>query len=141
MFSAAVLSPISDGGRNENKTKARRCHSKEPFVQAMGVDKEIPGYKMRARNIVFVGHDTRPDIRYLRHLGVPSSIRQRKHPCQTTHPLELITPCSMPRPTFLEALDTGTLFRILKRENNSRALGYLLYDLGIPAWHLMRGTL
>ena len=79
----------------KTKQKPEDVTQRSLSSMAMGVDKEIPGYKMRARNIVFVGHDTRPDIRYLRHLGVPSSIRQRKHPCQTTHPLELIThaPC------------------------------------------------
>jgi hypothetical protein len=118
------------------KTKQKLEDVTQGSLSSMGVDKEIPGYKMRARNIVFVGHDTRPDIRYLRHLGSTLFNPPAETPLPNSPSFGVDNPCSMPRPTFLEALDTGTLFRILKRENNSRALGYLLYDLGIPAWHL-----
>ncbi|OXV07023.1 hypothetical protein Egran_05211 [Elaphomyces granulatus] len=105
-------------------------------LSLMGVDKEIPEYKMRTRSIVFVGHDTRPDIRYLRLLGSTLFDTPTETPLPTNPSVEPDNPCAMQRPKFLEALDTGTLFRILKRQNNSSALGYVLYDLGINSRNL-----
>ena len=66
------------------------------------------------RNIILVGHDISQDINYLQRLGY--------------NPLNLSS--------LLEIIDTASLYRALKRDNNARSLGAILLDLGIAGWNL-----
>ena len=66
------------------------------------------------RNIIFVGHDTRNDIEYLRQVGYDLSNLSN----------------------LLEILDTADLFRALKYDNTGKGLGSILLELGIRGWNL-----
>lgn len=78
---------------------------------------EIPPHKKLSRNIVFVGHNNRADMAYLRDLGVAAFDKASNGP-------------------FLDALDTAELFRTLQGEDNPRSLGGILGEFGITGWHL-----
>lgn len=65
------------------------------------------------RKVVFVGHDTLTDVRYLRDLG---------YNVLNIPPHELI--------------DTAEMYRWLRRETSNRNLGSVLADLGIAGWNL-----
>lgn len=71
------------------------------------------------RKIVLVGHDTQTDISYLRRFG-----------CKTMDKDGSISP------TLLEALDTAILYKVFKREMQTRSLGNLLVEFAIEGWHL-----
>ena len=66
------------------------------------------------RNLILVGHDIKTDIHYLRDLGYDVSNLSN----------------------ILEAIDTADLHRALKREQNPRNLGQVLFDLGLTGWNL-----
>jgi hypothetical protein len=66
------------------------------------------------RNIIFLGHDTNSDVRYLTNLGF--------------NPLDL--------PNLLEMQDTATMYRVWRREPQSTSLGKILYDFDIPGFNL-----
>ncbi|KAI9770088.1 MAG: hypothetical protein M1840_003538 [Geoglossum simile] len=66
------------------------------------------------RNIILLGHDVCGDIDYLKLLGY--------------NPLNLSN--------LIEILDTSTMYRFLKREQNPRRLGAILADLDIMGWNL-----
>jgi hypothetical protein len=66
------------------------------------------------RNIIFLGHDTNSDIRYLTNLGF--------------NPLDL--------PNLLETQDTATMYRVWRREPQPTSLGKILYDFDIPGFNL-----
>ena len=66
------------------------------------------------RNIILVGHDPHIDIRYLQKLGYdPSHLSN-----------------------LLEVVDTATLDKVWKKQNQQRSLGSILYDLNMVSWHL-----
>ena len=68
----------------------------------------------KKRNIILVGHDTSMDITYLQNLGYnPKNLKN-----------------------LLEVVDTAALFRALKREQDPRALGTILYELDMVGWNL-----
>ncbi|KAL1857965.1 hypothetical protein Plec18170_003189 [Paecilomyces lecythidis] len=96
------------------------------------VEGGLPEYKLHPRKIVFLGHDTQTDIKYLRTLG--STLFKDYSGTLLNSPKnggqEVV------QPNFLEALDTATLFRVLKRDTNPRSLGQVLLDLGITGWNL-----
>ncbi|GAD96685.1 QDE-2-interacting protein [Paecilomyces variotii No. 5] len=95
------------------------------------VEGGLPEYKLCPRNIVFLGHDTQTDIKYLRTLG--STLFKD---CSETPEGSAEDGQKVVQPSFLEALDTATLFRVLKRDTNPRSLGQVLLDLGITGWNL-----
>ncbi|KAF2731413.1 hypothetical protein EJ04DRAFT_579126 [Polyplosphaeria fusca] len=66
------------------------------------------------RPIILLGHDPHSDIRYLQSLNF--------------NPL--------PLPHLLEIIDTATLYRVWRREQNPTSLGKILYDFDVVAWHL-----
>lgn len=66
------------------------------------------------RNIVFLGHDTLGDVRYLQQLGYD--------------PLKV--------ENILEALDTAVLYRVWRREHTPRNLGKILMDFDIAGFNL-----
>jgi hypothetical protein len=66
------------------------------------------------RNIIFLGHDTNSDVRYLTNLGF--------------NPLDL--------PNLLEMQDTATMYRVWRREPQTTSLGKVLYDFDIPGFNL-----
>ena len=70
--------------------------------------------QLEKRNIVLLGHDTDKDISYLSSMGYD--------------PLS--------NPSLLEILDTASMYRSLKREAESRALGTVLYELDLVGWNL-----
>lgn len=66
------------------------------------------------RNIIFLGHDTLGDVRYLQNLGFdPMKVEN-----------------------LLEALDTAVMYRVWRREQNPTSLGRILYDFDIPGYKL-----
>ncbi|KAI9803686.1 MAG: hypothetical protein M1833_000598 [Piccolia ochrophora] len=77
-------------------------------------DGEIQDSRPEKRNIVLLGHDINTDIDFLKAMGY--------------NPLNL--------PNMVEVLDTGLMYRSLKRELSSRSLGTLLYELGLMGWNL-----
>lgn len=95
---------------------------------------EIKEHKLRRRNIILVGHDVQSDIRYLRNLGCavfqPGAVGG-----QSTHDGARKT-TKPNQPTFVDTMDTNTLFQVLKREENHRALSVVLMGVGIVGWHL-----
>ncbi|KAF2016674.1 hypothetical protein BU24DRAFT_423048 [Aaosphaeria arxii CBS 175.79] len=68
----------------------------------------------KERNIIFLGHDTFSDVKYLQQLGFD--------------PLKV--------PNMLETLDTATLYRVWRREQNPTNLGRILYDFDIAGFNL-----
>lgn len=66
------------------------------------------------RNLIFLGHDTLTDVKYLQQLGFD--------------PLIL--------PNVLEAQDSATLYRVWRREPQITNLGKILYDFNIAGWNL-----
>lgn len=65
------------------------------------------------RKVVIVGHDTQTDVKYLQNLGY-NVLNLPPH----------------------EIVDTGELYRYLRRELSPRGLGSVLADMGITGWHL-----
>ncbi|KAJ9232271.1 hypothetical protein DTO271D3_4338 [Paecilomyces variotii] len=96
------------------------------------VEGVLPEYKLHPRNIVFLGHDTQTDIKYLRTLGSTLFADDPESPESPAKEGDE----KVVQPSFLEALDTATLFRVLKRDTNPRSLGQVLLDLGITGWNL-----
>lgn len=92
----------------------------------------IPDYKRRQRNLVFLGHDTSVDMKYLRSLGCTIF----GSACKPQRQFVLDGKRPGLHPCFLEALDTSILFRVLKREIQPTSLGNVLLDLGLTGWHL-----
>lgn len=66
------------------------------------------------RNIIFLGHDTLGDVRYLQDLGFD--------------PLKV--------DNLLEALDTAVMYRVWRREQNPTALGRILHGFDIAGYNL-----
>jgi hypothetical protein len=66
------------------------------------------------RNIIFLGHDTQGDVRYLQQLGFD--------------PLKV--------DSMVETMDTATLFRVWRREQQPTNLGKILYHFDIMGWKL-----
>lgn len=69
---------------------------------------------MEKRGIVLVGHDVGTDINYLRTIGYE------------VHNLL----------SLREIVDTASMWRYVKREQNPRSLGSILVDLNITGWNL-----
>jgi hypothetical protein len=66
------------------------------------------------RNIIFLGHDTLSDIRYLQQLGYdPMKVE-----------------------TIIEAMDTAKIYQAWRREAQPTNLGKILFDFDIIAWKL-----
>lgn len=61
------------------------------------------------RNLIFLGHDTLGDVRYLQNLGFD--------------PMKI--------DNLLEALDTAVMYRVWRRELNATGLGKILHDFDI----------
>lgn len=61
-----------------------------------------------------MGHNVEEDIQYLRRIGYD--------PCNLANLLELV--------------DTVSMYRSFREEDNPRNLGSILADLDIPAWYL-----
>jgi hypothetical protein len=66
------------------------------------------------RNLIFLGHDTLGDVKYLQQVGFDA--------------LKL--------PNLLESQDTAVLYRVWRRELQSTKLGNILYDFDIPGFNL-----
>lgn len=66
------------------------------------------------RNLIFLGHDTLGDVKYLQRAGFD--------------PLTL--------PNLLEAQDTATMYRVWRREQQPTTLGKILYDFDIAGFNL-----
>ncbi|TPX19730.1 hypothetical protein DIZ76_017522 [Coccidioides immitis] len=86
------------------------------------------------RNVIFVGHDIASDIGYMRKLGCTIFKPSSSANAEGSTPVDR-SPAN-DKPLFLDSLDTGLLFRILKRDMQPRALGKVLQDLDITAWNL-----
>ncbi|ODH46379.1 hypothetical protein GX48_07535 [Paracoccidioides brasiliensis] len=100
----------------------------------------IPEYKTRARNIIFLGHDTESDLTFLRKLGCqtftkPTATAITTSPSSLRHNQTQQTP----KPHFLETLDTSILYRAMKHETEPASLGRILANLGIMGWNLHNG--
>ncbi|KAI4645459.1 uncharacterized protein J4E78_009369 [Alternaria triticimaculans] len=66
------------------------------------------------RNIVFLGHDTLGDVRYLQQLGYdPMKVEN-----------------------ILEAMDTATMYKVWRREQQPTSLGRIMNAFNVPAWFL-----
>lgn len=66
------------------------------------------------RNIIFLGHDTVMDIRYLQELGFDA----------------------MSLENMVEPLDTATMYRVWKRDQQRTSLRKILYDFDIAGYNL-----
>ncbi|OAG14201.1 hypothetical protein CC77DRAFT_1035830 [Alternaria alternata] len=66
------------------------------------------------RNIIFLGHDTLGDVRYLQQLGYD--------PMKVEH--------------ILEAMDTATMYKVWNRDPQPTSLGRILLAFDIPGWKL-----
>ncbi|KAL1964111.1 hypothetical protein VTN77DRAFT_7529 [Rasamsonia byssochlamydoides] len=94
------------------------------------IEETVGEHKLRPRNIVLVGHDIDNDIEYLRSLGC-SLFEAENSSANTGGRSHTSRP-----PTILEALDTATLFQVLKRDTCRRSLGVVLADLQLVGWNL-----
>ncbi|KAF1951969.1 hypothetical protein CC80DRAFT_495619 [Byssothecium circinans] len=74
----------------------------------------IAGSEYEQRNLIFLGHDTQGDIRYLQNLGFDATAL----------------------PNMLESLDTASLYRVWRREQQTAKLGNILYDFDIAGFNL-----
>ncbi|KAF2744485.1 hypothetical protein M011DRAFT_408221, partial [Sporormia fimetaria CBS 119925] len=73
------------------------------------------GYNLHEkRNIVFVAHNAKADLDYLNRIGFDA----------------------LSHPRTLGFLDSEVLYRVWKRENQSKSLSGVLGDFGILAWNL-----
>lgn len=84
---------------------------KEPFC---GPKPTVLPVEWEERNLIFLGHDTIADVRYLQSLGFD--------------PLAL--------PNLLETQDTATMYRVWRRDPQPTSLGRILYDFDIPGFNL-----
>ncbi|KAF2128734.1 hypothetical protein P153DRAFT_403603 [Dothidotthia symphoricarpi CBS 119687] len=66
------------------------------------------------RNIIFLGHDTTADVRYLQQLGFDA----------------------MGLKNMVEPLDTATMYRVWKRDQQPTSLGRILHDFDIAGFNL-----
>ncbi|KAF1844507.1 uncharacterized protein K460DRAFT_404802 [Cucurbitaria berberidis CBS 394.84] len=66
------------------------------------------------RNIIFLGHDTLGDVKYLQQLGYDPMMVEN----------------------ILEALDTSVMYRVWRREQQPTSLGKILLAFDIPGFHL-----
>lgn len=66
------------------------------------------------RKIIFLGHDTLGDVRYLQNLGYDPMVIDN----------------------LLEALDTAVMYRVWRREHNPTSLGRILHDFDIAGYKL-----
>lgn len=104
----------------------------------------------KERTILIVGHDIKSDLAYLSKLN--SSIFASK-PARTTsadaHPAEeqlgtsslddQAARAAKALQAIKEALDTAELYKVLMKDQNTRSLAGLLYDLEIPGFYLHNG--
>ena len=92
------------------------------------------------RNIILVGHDLGSDLAYLRQLG-----SQIFSPGRNTSPIAAMevnahgTSRSETLAAILEALDTGILYRVLVKEQQTRSLARVLGGVGKTGWYLHNG--
>ncbi|PVH98438.1 hypothetical protein DM02DRAFT_531085 [Periconia macrospinosa] len=84
---------------------------KEPFCGPRNADSNL---LLEERNLIFLGHDTLSDVRYLQSLGFDP----------------------LAQPTVLETQDTAVLYRVWRRELQPSNLGRILYDFDIPGFNL-----
>jgi hypothetical protein len=66
------------------------------------------------RNLVFLGHDTLSDVRYLQHLGYD--------------PLKV--------ENIIEAMDTAKMYQAWRRDTQPTSLGRIMNDFDVVAWKL-----
>lgn len=108
-YSAGFVQDAADAtSESTNTTAATYTSSKSPYPH---------------RALLFVGHDTTNDINYLRDLG--STIFTESGGTDYAQ-----------KPSFLDVLDTVSLFRVLKRNSNGVSLSGIMSDLDMPAWNL-----
>ncbi|KEF58540.1 uncharacterized protein A1O9_06466 [Exophiala aquamarina CBS 119918] len=94
----------------------------------------------KERNILIVGHAIGGDLEFLKEIG--SKIFT---PTRGTYPIAAMDMMGTGEgaakilASILEALDTGSLYRIVKRETQTRNLKSILSDLGRPSLHLHNG--
>ncbi|KAI9810326.1 MAG: hypothetical protein M1832_001360 [Thelocarpon impressellum] len=93
-----------------NAASAVAACFRDPFSNPTGSASAVE----EKRNIVLLGHDTNADVAYLRSVGY--DVLSQKG--------------------LVEVLDTAAMYRALKREVNPRALGTILYELGMVGWNL-----
>ncbi|RKF75378.1 putative qde-2-interacting protein [Golovinomyces cichoracearum] len=79
-----------------------------------GSGKEDVTSEEHQRKIVLVGHDIKSDIRFLKTVNFDVYGLQNLH----------------------EIVDSALMFRVLKRDMNTRSLGSILADVGIIGWNL-----
>ncbi|KAH7073775.1 hypothetical protein BKA63DRAFT_534163 [Paraphoma chrysanthemicola] len=84
------------------------------MLRDMDFDKNGNLNSSEERKIVFLGHDTLGDVRYLQNLGYD--------------PLKV--------ENIIEAMDTATMFQVWQRELQPASLGKILYHFDIIAWKL-----
>jgi hypothetical protein len=66
------------------------------------------------RNLIFLGHDTLSDVRYLQHLGYD--------------PLKV--------ENIIEAMDTAKMYQAWRRDTQPTSLGRIMNDFDVAAWKL-----
>ncbi|KAL2000863.1 hypothetical protein VTN02DRAFT_2551 [Thermoascus thermophilus] len=128
-YSAHVAFTVATQKQDESEKQVTMEASLQEASEYRRTKDFIPEYKLRPRNIVFLGHDTRNDIGYLRTLG---STVFGDTPERSSSPAV----STAPSPHFLDVLDTVTLFSVLKRDASPRSLAHVLLDLGITGWYL-----
>ncbi|KAI4671084.1 uncharacterized protein J4E88_009482 [Alternaria novae-zelandiae] len=85
-----------------------------PFAAENGDDFLSHFDPTEKRNIVFLGHDTLGDVRYLQQLGYdPMKVEN-----------------------ILEAMDTATMYKVWRREQQPTSLGRIMNAFDVPAWFL-----
>lgn len=94
----------------------------------------------KERNILVVGHAIRGDLEFLKEIG--SKIFG---PARGTYPIAAMEMMGTGEgaahvlASVLEALDTGDLYRVVKKETQNRNLKSILGDLGRPCLYLHNG--
>lgn len=73
-----------------------------------------PWDKYKKRNIIFLGHDTQTDVKFLQQVGYDVNNLDN----------------------LLEFQDTATMYRVLSQEPNPRSLAHLLDTCEVDAWFL-----
>jgi hypothetical protein len=91
----------------------------------------------KKRSLIFLGHDIRNELEYLRILGSRVFIPTRSTYLASANEINAHGPDHNENlSTVIESLDTGVLYRVLVNETQNKSLGKMMLGLGRRALHL-----
>ncbi|KAK5046587.1 hypothetical protein LTR84_007348 [Exophiala bonariae] len=108
--------------------------------QASQTDPEVMQRGPKERKLLIVGHAVGGDLNFLKEIGSKIFSSSRKtYPVAAMDMMGTGEGESKVMASILEALDTGSLYRIVKQESQPRNLASILSDLGRPCLFMHNG--